>query len=366
FSARWTGILIPPKTGIYRIGATTDDGSRLYLNEEPMVDDWHDHAPQTHFKDVLLFANRPCSIKMEYYENAYQASAKLVWIPPDVNPMKQAVDVAKHADVVIAVMGISQETEGETYDKKNLNLPDIQEKLLKMLHKTGKPIVLVLINGSPLSINWVDKNIPAILEAWYPGEEGGTAVADVIFGDYNPGGRLPITFCKSIDQVPPFENYNMRGRTYRYMKKEPLYPFGYGLSFTRFKYSELNIQPKKIKTGGEIAISVRVKNIGKTAGDEVAQLYISDLKASAPVPILQLAGFRRIHLKPNQEKVLEFRIKPDQLAFFDYDNQWVVEPGEFEISVGGCHPAEKYEKQTGARILKGKFLISGEKLVLKD
>lgn len=365
FSARWTGTFTPPKTGKYRIGTTADDGSRLFLDNELIIDDWHDHAPQTHFKDVNLIANRPYSIKMEYYENLYQASAKLVWIAPDMNPLKKAEEITKKADLVIAVMGISQETEGETYDKKNLNLPAIQEQLLKMLHKTGKPIILVLLNGSPLSINWADKNIPAIIEAWYPGEEGGTAIADVIFGDYNPGARLPITFYKSIEQVPPFENYNMRGRTYRYMKKEPLYPFGYGLSFTKFRYSELKIAPKKIKTGDEISVSVRVKNIGKIAGDEVAQLYVSDLKASAPVPVRQLAGFQRIHLKPNREKVLEFKIKPEQLSFFNYDNQWIVEPGEFEISVGGCQPSAKYEQQSGSRVLIKKFQITGEKMILK-
>jgi beta-glucosidase len=281
-----------------------------------------------------------------------------------VNPLRQASLAAKKADLVIAVMGISQETEGETYDKKDLNLPTIQERLLRILRQTGKPMVLVLLGGRHLSVNWADWNIPAIIEAWYPGEEGGTAIADVLFGDYNPAGRLPVTFYKSLAQAPPFENYNMRGRTYRYMKAEPLYPFGYGLSYAAFKYSDLNIHPKKIKTGDEITISVRVKNIGKTAGDEVVQLYVSDLAASAPVPVRQLVGFRRIPLKPKEEKTVTFTIKPEQLAFVNYDDQWVVEPGEFEISVGGCQPSAKYELRSGSNILSRRFDLNGDKKIL--
>jgi len=364
FSARWTGTLIPPKSGKYKIGTTTDDGSRLFFDKQRIIDDWSDHAAKTNFKELELIAGRACDIRLEYYENVYQASAKLVWIPPDVNPLKQAKDTANKADLVIAVMGISQETEGETYDKKDLNLPAIQEQLLKMLHKTGKPVILVLLNGSPLSVNWADENIPAIIEAWYPGEEGGTAIADVLFGDYNPAGRLPVTFYKSLAQAPPFENYNMRRRTYRYMKAEPLYPFGYGLSYSRFEYSGLKIAPGRIRVGDEVRISVCVKNTGKTAGDEVVQLYVSDLAASAPVPIRQLCGFLRIHLKPGKKKSVTFVLKPEQLAFVNYDDQWVIEPGEFEISVGGCQPSDKYEKRSGSNVLSRRFDLNGDKKIL--
>ena len=366
FSARWTGTLLPPKSGKYRIGTTTDDGSRLFLDNERIIDDWNDHGAKTNFKELDLIAGHAYDIRMEYYENLYQASAKLVWIPPDADPLKQAVATAKKADLVISVMGISQETEGETYDKKDLNLPKIQEQLLRMLYKTGKPLVLVLLGGSPLSVNWADKNIPAIVEAWYPGEEGGTAIADVLFGDYNPAGRLPVTFYKSLAQVLCFENYNMRGRTYRYMKAEPLYPFGYGLSYTAFKYSRLKIAPGNIRVGDEIAVSVCVKNTGKKSGDEVVQLYVSDLKASAPVPIRQLCGFLRIHLKPKEEKNVTFTLKQEQLAFVNYDDQWAIEPGEFEISVGGCQPSDKYEQRTGSKVLSKRFEMSGVKKILHN
>ena len=366
FSARWTGFLTPPETGTYKLGIISDDGMRLSIDDRIILEDWRDHASRTKDKEMNLQAGRSYMLKIEFYENYLEAVAKLVWVPPNVDPIKDAVEMAMDADAVIAVMGISQEIEGESCDKKDLNLPQVQEDLLRLLYKAGKPVILVLLGGSPISVNFADENIPAIIEAWYPGEEGGTAIADVLFGDYNPAGRLPVTFYKSLNQVPDFEDYNMQGRTYRYLKEEPLYPFGYGLSFTMFHYSGLKIEPEKPKPGEELKVSVRVKNAGKVAGDEVAQLYLSDLEASAPVPIRQLAGFQRIHLAPREKKIVTFHVQPKNLAFWHDSGKWVVEPGEFEIYAGGCQPSGKYTKRSGSKVLSKRFHLIGEKLFSSD
>ncbi|MGQ9629403.1 MAG: glycoside hydrolase family 3 C-terminal domain-containing protein [bacterium] len=264
---------------------------------------------------------------------------------------EEAVELAQRSDVAIVVVGLSQEIEGEEGqregvrggraskgDRKDLNLPGVQEDLIKAIHATGRPIVVVLINGSPLSINWANEHAEAIVEAWYPGEEGGTAVADVLFGDYNPGGRLPVTFYKSVDQLPPFEDYNMAGRTYRYFGGEPLFPFGYGLSYTKFKYSNLRITPKKAKPQENVEISVEVQNVGDREGDEVVQLYVSDVSASVPVPIRQLQGFERINLAPGEKRTVRFTLTPSQMSLIDDEGRRVVEPGEFNVSVGGGQP----------------------------
>jgi len=225
-----------------------------------------------------------------------------------------AAEIAEKSDVAIVVLGLSAELEGEDTeaqlpDRHDITLLGAQEALLKTVYNTGTPVVLVLINGSAIAVNWADEHVPAIIEAWYPGEEGGAAIADVIFGDYNPAGRLPVTFYRSIDQLPPFSDYSMKGRTYRFFNGEPLYPFGFGLSYTRFKYFNLKINPLKVTPGEDIQISVDVENTGKRSGDEVVQLYISDVKSSVPVPIRQLSGFTRIHLAPGEKRVVSFTLK---------------------------------------------------------
>jgi beta-glucosidase len=221
-----------------------------------------------------------------------------------------------------------------------LDLPDVQQELIKEIHALGKPIVLVLLNGSALAINWENKNIPAIVEAWYPGQVAGRAIADVLFGDYNPAGRLPVTFYKSVEDLPPFEEYQMSGQTYRYFKGEPLYPFGYGLSFTSFKYDNLQVAEKH-KVGEAVRVSVNVKNTGEFAGDEVVQLYLSNLKAPVTVPIRSLKGFKRINLLPGETKTVEFSIPPDAFSIINDKNERVILPGQFEIYVGGGQPGSK-------------------------
>lgn len=259
------------------------------------------------------------------------------------------------ADAIIAVVGYTAELEGEEGcvqgdgDRHKYGLPGRQQELLEKLHELGKPLIVVCLAGSPVDLSWAQEHAAAVLLAWYPGAEGGHAVADVLFGDYNPAGRLPITFPKSYEQLPPFEDYSMRGRTYRFMEQEPLYRFGYGLSYTKFKYSKLKIRPSRgsaVQRRAAVAsaaptgwtVSAEVQNIGERAGDEVVQLYVKDRQASVPVPRLHLEGFARLHLKPGQKKIVQFQLTASQLMCYDDNGQPFLEPGEFEISVGGGQP----------------------------
>ena len=258
-----------------------------------------------------------------------------------------AVQLASPADAVVAVMGYTPELEGEqgdaadsdgSGDRARIDLRGAQGELLRKLHETGKPVVLVLTGGSPIILNWEAEHIPAILMAWYPGEEGGAAVADVLFGDANPAGRLPVTFVKSLDQVPAFDDYRMQGRTYRFMSDEPLYRFGYGLSYTTFRYSGLRLSRGTVAPGEPVNVSVEVENTGDRAGDEVVQLYVRDVQASVPVPRLHLEGFARVRLAPRTRTTVTFALKPEQLACYGDDGRPFGEPGEFAISVGGGQP----------------------------
>lgn len=247
------------------------------------------------------------------------------WGNPPTTGFAEALTAAEKSDVVIMCLGLSPDFEGEEGsvaesdgggDKLSLSLPGLQLELLKVISQTGKPIVLVLLNGSPVDLNWAHENVEAILEAWYPGEEGGKAVADVIFGSYNPAGRLPVTFVKSMDQLPPFRDYSMINRTYRYLEREPLYPFGYGLSYTKFSYSNLSVSREKFSTEDDedILVSVEVENTGKYDGDEVVQLYIKDLEASVRAPVWQLNGVKRIHLKTGEKTKLDFTLKKETIC----------------------------------------------------
>lgn len=249
--------------------------------------------------------------------------------------------VRAKTDVVIAVLGNTTELEGEEGgvalsdgggDRTRIGLPGRQLDLLKELHAGGKPVVLVLLSGSAIDLAEVEPYCSAIMFAWYPGEQGGKAIADVLFGDYNPAGRLPVTFVKSMDQLPDFCDYNMKGRTYRFMKKKPLYHFGYGLSYTTFAYKKLKVQGLKVQ--------VDVRNTGKRDGDEVVQMYISDNPAPVPTPLKQLAGFKRIHLKAGQTKTVKFTIKRSQLAAYDSNGRPFVTPGDYKIWVGGGQPED--------------------------
>jgi beta-glucosidase len=262
-----------------------------------------------------------------------------------------ALKAAREADTAILVMGLSQQVEGEEGqeeglpegvvsrgDREDITLPGEQEALLKALVQTGTPVVLVLLNGSALAVNWAEEHVPAILEAWYPGQAGGRAVGEALFGDFNPGGRLPVTFYRSVEDLPPFEDYTMAGRTYRYFEGDVLYPFGYGLSYTRFEYRDLALSHDRMVGPGTLFVSCVVKNTGEIAGDEVVQVYLRDEGASLPVPRHSLVGFRRVHLAPGAEDRLTFEITPRQFATVDRDGLWVIEPGVFTVFVGGGQP----------------------------
>jgi beta-glucosidase len=269
-----------------------------------------------------------------------------VWSPPGVDHETTALEAAEKADVVVAVMGLSPRLEGEEMsvkvegfaggDRTDIRLPRPQEELLKRIHALGKPTVLVLLNGSALAVNWAADNIPAIVEAWYPGQAGGEAIADVLFGDYNPAGRLPVTFYKSVEDLPPFEDYQMEGRTYRYFRGETLFAFGYGLSYTTFEFDNLHIDQSGIKVGSQVAISVDVTNTGYYTGDEVVQLYVRHRDATVPRPVKELKGFKRITLQPGERKTVTFTLHTHQLGFCDETMQVVVQPGLIEVMVGNA------------------------------
>ena len=275
----------------------------------------------------------------------------------------------KEADVIVAVMGLSPRLEGEEGDaaesdsggdRKHINLPGVQEEFLKHLKQTtGKPVVLVLANGSAVAANWAAENVDAILTMWYPGEAGGLALGDVLFGDYNPGGRLPVTFYRDIAQLPPFRDYAMAGRTYRYFAGDPLYPFGFGLSYTRFEYREARLRVETVKAGEPVDVAVVVHNAGDRPGDEVVQLYVSALDAPAPAPHCQLRGFRRVHLMPGEEHTVLFTLTPDLLATVGADGQRRLLPGRYRVTVGGCSPGARAEALGAATPAVVEFSVVG-------
>lgn len=286
----------------------------------------------------------------------------------------EAIAAAQRADIVIMCLGISAELEGEEGavaesdgggDKTSLELPGMQEELLQAINATGKPVILVLFSGSPVAINWAQKNVPAILQAWYPGEEGGKAIADILFGDYNPSGRLPVTFVKSLDQVPDFKDYRMEGRTYRFMKEKPLYPFGYGLSYTEFSYDNLELNKESIKAGEEIKVTVEVTNKGNITGDEVVQLYLKALEASVRVPNYELRGINRIKLNPDQTKTVSFTLTPRKMALIDEEGKCILEPGKFKVFIGGQQPDQRSIELTGKAVLSAEYKVSGQRMELE-
>lgn len=283
-----------------------------------------------------------------------------------------AMDAARRADVSILCLGLSPLLEGEEAetqaqfgdDRTSLDLPGVQEELLEAVCALGKPVVLVLMNGGPLTINWAEANVPAIIEAWYPGEEGGTALADVIFGDYNPAGRLPVTIVRSTDDLPPFTDYAMQGRTYRFIEKEPLYTFGYGLSYTTFAYSRLTLGAPRIATGESLTVTVTVENTGAMAGDEVIQLYLKRLDAGPLAPHWQLRGVRRLPLAPGERTEVAFTLSPEDMVMVNEEGRSILEPGRYRIFVGGSQPDARSVALTGVAPLSADFETTGRTLVL--
>jgi beta-glucosidase len=267
-------------------------------------------------------------------------------LPGAKPPAEEALDAARAADVVIFVGGLTADVEGEEMqvsypgfaggDRTDIALPSSQDALLRTLHDTGKPVVLVLMTGSSLGIEWATRNLPAIVVAWYPGQQGGTAIADVMFGNTNPAGRLPVTFYRSVDDLPPFADYAMKGRTYRYFAGRPLYPFGHGLSYTTFTYSDLRVDKTQVRAGAAVTIDVAVQNSGQRHGDEVVQLYVRQLHPTRPMPIRSLRGFERVTLDAGEKRRVRFTLRPaSDFAYYNETKKaFVVEPAEYEIGVG--------------------------------
>jgi len=334
-SIRWGGYVKPRISGKYKIKVNSSDGCRLWLNDELLIDEWHGRGETSDIVEYEMTKDQDYAIKLEYFVNRDDEICQLFWETPGSSRSDlYASDLvaARESDCVIAVMGINKSTEREGLDRTTIDLPKEQIDYLKNIYKENKNIVVVLIAGSALAINWIDGNIPAVVEAWYPGESGGTAIAEVLFGEYNPGGRLPFTFYKSTDDLPAFDDYDIyKGRTYMYFKGEALYPFGYGLSYTSFEYSKLSVE----NTGEDISLQLLVKNTGARKGDEVVQLYINETEPSLTRPVKQLVGFERISLTPDESETVKFKLDKDLLRFWDEsENDWSFKPGKYHIMLG--------------------------------
>jgi len=335
FSVRWRGKIIPPDT-IYHIGTSTDDGSRLYLDGELLINDWTEHGEKPIGAEVKLIPGREYEIVFEYFENGMGASARLTWDlgQKDFSNTKK---IAARNDVVILVLGTSPGISKEELDRKEIELPQVQRDLIDEVASVNPNVIVVLINGGPVALEGSENKAKAIVEAWYAGELGGYAIADVLFGDVNPGGKLPQTFYASTQQLPPMSDYDIinQPRTYMYFDQPVLYPFGHGLSYTQFEYSNLKISADKINLDGEIEIQFEIRNSGKLKGDEVAQVYVHSNTATIKVPINQLKRFQRLTLSPGEKKTLTFKIPASEFSFYNTEtNDFKTEPGQFEIQVG--------------------------------
>jgi beta-glucosidase len=285
----------------------------------------------------------------------------------------EALAAAQRAEVVVLVLGLSNRIEGEEGaadksqwhgDRIQIGLPRIQRRLLDAVAAKGKPMILVLLSGSALAIAEEHAMASAVLLAWYPGQAGGEAVGEALFGGFSPAGRLPVTIVKSVEQLPPFVDYAMEGRTYRYMKGTPLYPFGYGLSYASFAYADLKVERRRVEAGGSLNATVVVKNTGNTAADEVVQLYLSDLETSVVVPRWQLSGFRRIRLQPGESLTVAFTVEARQMALIDDGGHRVVEPGRFRLHVGGRQPDDRSAELAGTPVLSVDFEVTGSPTAL--
>ena len=346
FGVRWTGYLTAPVTGTYQLGAIGLNAFELYIDGKPIVNFNNIHEHSYRYEEVKLEAGKLYAVRLDYHEFLNDADISLVWSRP-ADPAKlwsEAEAAVKAADSVVLVLGLSPRLEGEEMkvpvegfsggDRVSLDIPRAQQDLMQRVAALGKPTTLVLMNGSAVSVNWARDHMPAIVEAWYPGQAGGIALADVLFGDYNPAGRLPVTFYKSASQLPAFTDYNMKGRTYRFFTGEPLFPFGYGLSYTTFAYRNLRV-PAQANAGDPVTVTVEVENTGKLAGEDVVQLYLKP--PSAPgAPIRSLEGFERIALRPAERKTVTFRLDPRQFSATAATGKRLVQPGTFGLAVGAA------------------------------
>jgi beta-glucosidase len=337
YSARWTGVFRAPQTGRFRIGLDGDDGYRFYLDDSLIIDNWKKQSYSTRLKEFSFVQGHDYSIRIEFFEPAGNARLRLIWTlgtdSARQQNINQAVTAAGKSDIIIMAAGIH---EGEFQDRASLALPGHQEELINRLAATGKPVVVLLVGGSAITMNsWLDK-VPAILDLWYPGEEGGNAIASILFGDANPSGRLPISFPVSEAQLPWVYNHEPTGRgdDYNNLTGLPLFPFGFGLSYTSFEYSDIHLDKSSIQRGDSALVLCIVRNTGGVEGDEVVQLYLHEKVASIARPVIELKGFQRLRLRPGESRRVSFTLSPALLQSPDRDLQWTVEPGEYRIMIG--------------------------------
>jgi beta-glucosidase len=361
FAVRWTGFLNPSETGDYLIGLKANGSARISLGNRRIA---QMYSPGANLGRVHLEKGHPLALEADYgHSSGGSPQAQLIWARVNDTPDPAALAAAKEADVVIAAVGITSRLEGEEMpveqagflggDRTSLDMPGPEEDLIRSVAAAGKPLVVVLMNGSALSVNWEKAHANAILEAWYAGEEGGAAIAETLSGKSNPGGRLPVTFYQDVHQLPNFEDYSMEGRTYRYFGGKPLWPFGFGLSYTTFKYSGLALPTTPLKAGDPLDVTVTVTNTGKLAGDEVAQVYLKfpDIPGA---PIRALRGFQRIHLSPGASQKVEFHLQRRDLSMVTATGDIIVAQGSYTVSVGAGQPG------TDAPSVSGHFEVSGQ------
>ncbi len=344
FSIRWTGKLLPPKTGTYHLKLINNDGIRVYIDNKLLVDNWKKNRLKFNGGSVELTGGKAYDIKIEYFFDGGISIVKFGWAIPGHDPVAEAATLAKESDVAIVFAGLSPRFESESYDRRQLGLPH-QDKLIKAVAAANPNTVVVMETGSPVLMNpWLD-DVAAVIQAWYPGQEGGNAIAGILLGNVNPSGKLPFSFIKSYDDSPAFKGYkdkNLKSHYsegifvgYRYLDKhkiEPLFPFGHGLSYTEFAYSGLTVEPLK---DGAFAVNVDIENTGKAKGAEVVQVYVKDMECSVERPEKELKGFSKVFLEPGEKKTVSITLNRDAFAFYStQQNRWVVEPGEFEIQVG--------------------------------
>jgi beta-glucosidase len=376
YSVRWSGTFTPPAPGEYKLGVRANycyacenqEGFRLYLDGKLLVESGGQRTGERGavMEAPVAFSDaQPHPIRLDYFHTTGTAGIDLTWQAPAAVLRDEAVEAAKGSEVTIAFVGLSPSLEGEEMpvklagfsggDRTDIGLPRVQQELLEALATTGKPLVVVLMNGSALAVNWAEQHAAAILEAWYPGEEGGTAIAETLAGVNNPAGRLPVTFYASLDQLPPFDDYSMKNRTYRYFRGTPLYGFGYGLSYSQFAYSNLKLSASRFGAGQPLAVEVDVRNASQIAGDEVAELYLEKTENAPEHLVRALKAFERVHLAPGETRHVTFTLTPRDLSLVTEEGEHAVLPGTYEVFVGGRQKAE------GAGGLELRFEITGEK-----
>jgi beta-glucosidase len=352
FAVRWTGTLRPARAGTYRLGLVGTVKYRLFVDDNLLFESTYPQrngefpdARPTYSKPLPLDAGREYRIRIEGEESYGIADLQLLWATPGELLEAEAVEAARKADAVVMFLGLTPRLEGEEMpiavpgfrggDRTVIELPAPQQRLLERIAAVGKPTVLVLLGGSAIAVGWAHEHVPAIVEAWYPGQAGGTAIADVLFGDYSPAGRLPVTFYRATSDLPAFEEYRMQGRTYRYFEGRALYPFGHGLSYTTFRYGRARTSAPTLRAGGTITVSVDVTNTGKRAGEEVVQLYVQYPESKVPRPIIELRGYQRVTLRPGETRTVALPLRADDLSYWDTTaHRWAVEPGPVRLRIG--------------------------------